>query len=131
MTKIFSRYKLKPIRKILRGQMTKSEAVLWKKIKNDQLGFHFRRQHSIHNYVVDFYCPKLKLAIEIDGCTHDDEKVGENDIERQKYLECFGIRVVRFNSQDILKHLSGVLETLYSACEIAQKLSSSFQEEVA
>jgi len=131
MTKIFSKYKLKPIRRILRGQMTKSEAVLWKKIKNDQLGFHFRRQHSIHNYVVDFYCPKLKLTIEIDGCTHEDEKIGENDIKRQRYLESIDIKVIRYNSNDVLKHLKEVLESIYNYCEETAKLSSSFQEEVS
>ena len=86
MTKIYNKRKFQEFRSELRGRMTKSEAILWKYIKNDRLKFRFRRQHGIGNYIVDFYCPKLKLAIEVDGLTHAEEEVFEKD-QRKKFIK--------------------------------------------
>ena len=102
--------------------MTKSETVLWKHLKGKQVGFKFRRQFGIGPYIIDFYCPALRFAIEVDGLTHAFEKVYEKDIERQKYLEYLGIIVKRYSSQDIFYKLDQILEDIYQTCS---KLTSS------
>ena len=117
MTKIFNRYNSKPIRRKLRGEMTKGEVLLWKHIKGEQLGCQFRRQYSIGNYIVDFFCPKLKLIVEIDGFTHYDEKIFENDLKRQKYLEELGLTVKRYNSERVFDEMREVLDDLWRACD--------------
>ena len=93
--------------------MTKSEMIFWSRIRNDQLGVRFRRQYGIGRYIVDFYCPQLKLAIEIDGLTHGDEKVFEKDVRRQKYLENFGIIIRRYNSGDVIKKIDDITFDLF------------------
>lgn len=121
MTKVFNKYKNKPIRKILRRQLTKGEAVLWKHLQHDQLGYRFRRQFGIGKYIADFYCPKLKLVIEVDGYSHLDEKVFANDQTRQKYLESLGVTVIRYTSEEILNNLSQVAEQIYLICQTLKK----------
>lgn len=101
--------------------MNKSEIILWSKIKNDRLGYRFRRQYGIGNYIVDFYCPKLKLVIEVDGVTHLDELVCDNDVVRQKYLESLGLKVIRFTSAEILLNIQEVLKTLFIICKQREK----------
>lgn len=121
MTKIYARKDRKPIRHKLRKNMTKSETVFWKYIKGKNLGYLFRRQHSIGKYIVDFYCPFLKLIIEVDGITHLDEDIYENDIIRQKYLENLGLKVLRFSSEEILLNLHPLLENLFTFCQEREK----------
>ena len=79
--------------------------------------YKFRRQFSIGNFILDFYCVKLKLAIEVDGMTHYNEIVFEKDCNRQKYLESLGIKVIRFNSQDVFKQIKQVEEQIYLLCQ--------------
>jgi len=87
MTKLYNQKKQTPLRKILRENMPKAEILLWGKLKNKQLlGFNFRRQFSIGRYVIDFYCPQLRLAIEIDGETHLTDHSRNYDEQRQKSL---------------------------------------------
>lgn len=76
----------------------------------------FRRQQGIGNYVVDFYCPELKIVAEVDGLTHLEEVVFEKDKIRQKYLENLGLKVVRYDSQDIFYKINNILEDLYNIC---------------
>ena len=94
--------------------MTNAEVLLWSELKNRQLkGVKFRRQQGIGPYVIDFYCPKFKLAIELDGSSHfDDEKIYKYDQKRQKYIESFGIKFLRFTNQDIYKNLTLVLHEI-------------------
>jgi very-short-patch-repair endonuclease len=100
---------LKNFRKELRKRLTPSEARLWAHIKNSQLGYKFRRQHSIKKYILDFYCTQKKLAIELDGSPHDTEQGFVKDKERTEYLQSQGIKVIRFENKDIIKNLEGVL----------------------
>lgn len=97
--------------------MPKGEVILWKKLKGGQMGYKFRRQHSIGGYVVDFYCPELHLAIEVDGRTHDYHDQIIYDKERQKYIEALGIKVLRFYSEEIFKNLNNVIERIYCFCK--------------
>ena len=116
-TKFYNKPDLKEIRRKLRREMPKGEKLLWSKLRRNNLEYRFRRQFGIHNYVLDFYCVKLKLAIEIDGISHADTKIFEKDCERQKYLESLGIKFLRFNSNDIFNNLKQVVEGIYYKCK--------------
>ena len=105
--------KLKDLARKLRREMTMCEAILWKELKGKQmLGFDFDRQRPIDNYIVDFYCKDLMLAIEVDGITHYDETGVERDDIRQKRLEALGVRFLRFDDDDIKTNINGVLEII-------------------
>ncbi|HPI67191.1 MAG TPA: DUF559 domain-containing protein [bacterium] len=113
---LFNQKYQKERRKLLRRSMPKGEAVLWSKIKNNQLGYKFRRQQGIDKYVVDFYCPELKLILEIDGGTHQLNGAFIYDEQRQKYLESKGLIVKRYSNDFILNTLNAVLDDLYAFC---------------
>ena len=110
MPKIHNLTRLKPVRENLRATMTPAEIALWKQLQDSQLqGRKFRRQHSIGNYVVDFYCPVEKLAIELDGSPHDTEQGFQRDAQRGVWLGTVGVRVLRFENRDVLNNMEGVL----------------------
>jgi very-short-patch-repair endonuclease len=91
--------KLKELAKQLRQNMTFSEVKLWNEIKNGQvMGYDFDRQRPIGNYIVDFFCKDLQLAIEVDGITHLDEKVIAKDVVRQEDIESYGVSFLRFDA---------------------------------
>ena len=90
---------LKELAKRLRQNMTFSEVKLWNELKNGQLmGYDFDRQRPIGNYIVDFFCKDLQLAIEVDGVTHLDEKVIAKDFVRQEEIESYGVSFLRFDA---------------------------------
>ncbi|MDB5014900.1 MAG: hypothetical protein JWQ25_3102 [Daejeonella sp.] len=96
---------LKDTRRNLRNNLTAAEATLWSLIKNSQLkGRKFRRQHSIENYVVDFYCPPEKLIIEVDGSVHYNLGVANADYDRDLKLESLGFKVLRTENDLIYRH---------------------------
>jgi very-short-patch-repair endonuclease len=91
--------------------MTLAEVLLWNELKRKQrLGYDFHRQKPIDAYVVDFFCPKLLLAIEIDGASHEGRQ--EEDIQRQKEIERYGISFLRFSDNEVKENLSGILECI-------------------
>lgn len=93
--------------------MTRAELILWSKLKGRQFhGFKFRRQQGIGPFIVDFYCPELKLAIEIDGDTHFEPGAEERDRTREKKIERHGVQFLRFMNVDIYYELYAVLETI-------------------
>ena len=103
----------KEYRRLLRHDMTPSERMLWKHISDKQLdGWRFRRQHGFGPYVLDFYCPVLKLCIEVDGELHQRTDVFEKDTERTSFLESNGIKVIRFTNDEIENDISDVLERI-------------------
>jgi very-short-patch-repair endonuclease len=103
--------KLKELAKHLRKSSTLSEVLLWRYLKRKQLlGYDFDRQKPIDNYIVDFFCNELMLAIEIDGRTHNYKS--EEDRKRQTKLESLGVRFLRFNDLDIKKNMNGVLNVI-------------------
>jgi len=102
---------LKPFARKLRRGNVLSETLLWDKLKNKQLfGYKFLRQKPIENFIVDFYCKELMLAIEIDGSSHNDKM--EQDSERQMKIESLGIKFLRFQDKDIRKKMNDVLLTI-------------------
>ena len=102
--------KLKIFRKDLRNNLTPTEAKLWKVLQNKNLeGRKFRRQHSVGNYILDFYCPAEKLAVELDGEVHFSDTARAFDRERTLFLENCGIRVLRFENKLVFEDLEWVL----------------------
>jgi len=105
--------KLKHLAKALRKNMTLSEVLLWQELKGKQvMGYDFDRQRPINNYIVDFYCKELQLAIEIDGDSHGYEEVIHNDEKRQIKLELLGVKFLRFDDMDIKTDLGDVIEEI-------------------
>ena len=105
---------IKQISRVLRKNMTKEEIILWSRIKGKQIKeVQFYRQRPIGNYIADFYCPKVKLIIEVDGSQHYEEEGIEKDKIRDEYFESLGLKVLRFTNLDVLKNINGVLEKIY------------------
>ena len=98
-TDIHSLPELKTFRTELRSRLTPAEASFWNLVKNSRLdGRKFRRQHSVGNYILDFYCPSERLGVELDGQVHFNEVAAEYDRERKLFLLSFGIFVIRFEN---------------------------------
>lgn len=97
--------------RLLRKQMTLQEQKLWKKLRRGKiLGKHFRRQHPYGIYILDFYCDEIKLAIEADGEIH--QLTEDHDLERTRYLEETGIKVIRFRNEQIETEIDEVIRLI-------------------
>ena len=99
----------------LRKDMTPAEKELWKNLRNRQLdGAQFRKQHAVGTYVLDFFCAKSKLVIEVDGDSHAEQV--EYDAERTRWLnEEKHYRVIRFTNREVFRNIEGVLEVIRAA----------------
>src|SRR4030067_3810611 len=102
MTKLYNKKSEQEKRRQLRNNMTYCEKIVWMYLRKKQFGYRFLRQYSVDKYVVDFYCPKLKLAVEIDGDVHDIPEQKEHDEKRQAKLERFGSTFVRITNEELL-----------------------------
>jgi very-short-patch-repair endonuclease len=107
-----NRSDLKARRRELRGSLTIAEARLWSCLRCSRLGWKFRRQHSIGPFIVDFYCPSARLAIELDGAAHDSAPASSYDDSRSEYLRGKNVRVIRFVNDDVKQNLEGVLHVI-------------------
>jgi very-short-patch-repair endonuclease len=96
----------------LRNNMTPAEKILWQELRGNKLGVHFRRQQIIAGFIVDFYCHKAGLVIELDGDVHDEEMQKESDAMRDRALNELGLKTVRFRNEEILRGLSQVVQRL-------------------
>ncbi len=97
--------------RLLRRDMTPAERVLWRALRRRQFdGLYFRRQYPLGTYIVDFCCAAARLVVEVDGGIHAER--AEYDQARSRQLETFGYRVLRFASDDVLKHLPTVVERI-------------------
>jgi very-short-patch-repair endonuclease len=99
----------------LRKESTPAEVKLWSRIRNDQLGVTFRRQHAVGNYIPDFCSPKAKLIIELDGSQHLEQQ--EYDEERTKYLERQGYKVLRFWNNEVMNDIDVVIRAIIQAMD--------------
>ena len=112
-SKIFNPKRTNEKRRYLRNNMTNAKIKLWSAIMNRQFcGAKFRRQHGIGNYIVDFYCPELNLAIEIDGDSHYSKSGKQHDKVRDQFLNSHEIEVYRFTNGQVFKNLDGILKVL-------------------
>ncbi|MFA7298546.1 MAG: endonuclease domain-containing protein [Candidatus Absconditabacterales bacterium] len=110
---------LKKYSQINRKISTKSEGLFWNTIlKGDRTGYRFLRQKPIEGYILDFYCPKLKLCIEIDGESHEGK--GEYDEQRDQIVQLLGIKIIRYHEKDVLKKLEAV--SIHINAEIEERV---------
>jgi len=116
--------KLKEISRQLRENMTDAERHLWAKIRMKQVnGYQFYRQKPIGDYIVDFFCPKAKLVIELDGSHHLVGETMEYDRIRDDYLSSVGLRVLRFTNTDVLTNIEGVVENIENEIPLSPPFS--------
>ena len=113
MTQIYNKTSEKVKRRRLPNNLTQAQIVLWSKLKNRRVdGYKFRRQYSIYSYVVDFYCPRVKLAVEVDGDSHFMDGASVYDEDRQRRIENLGIEFLRFTNTDVKTNLNEVVKEI-------------------
>lgn len=107
---------LKDRRRELRKNLTPTEKILWLHLRNNRLGPKFKRQYSIGGYILDFYSPKHKLGVELDGEVHNNADAKEYDKVRDKYFVGQGFKVLRFKNSEVEDNLQNVLQKIKSYC---------------
>ena len=101
--------------KELRANMTEAEHRLWYFLRNKQLdGYRFRRQHPVGKHIVDFACVREKLVIEVDGATHGDDMEITYDVQRSKFFESQGWKIIRYGNEEIYKNIDDVQDDIYA-----------------
>lgn len=107
---IFSASRMLYRRRDLRQKATDVEQLLWERLRRKQLGYKFKRQFSIENYVLDFYCPEFKLALEIDGGSHKLRRI--YDEYRTRTLKAYGVIEIRFSNEEVIGNLDKIVENI-------------------
>jgi very-short-patch-repair endonuclease len=103
-------YYIIKLAKDMRDNSTPSEKLLWSRLRKKQLGIKFRQQHPIYRYILDFYCSKKRLAIEIDGEVHDGME--EYDKYRDEFLKSMDITTIRVKSDDVIRDIDGIVKKI-------------------
>lgn len=113
MTSYYNIEELKHLRRALRKQPIPSEILMWSVLRGRKfMNLKFRRQYGLGRYIIDFYCPSLHLAIEVDGESHTWPGAPERDRIRQEWIVKQGVTVVRFLSSEVINNIDGVLQRL-------------------
>lgn len=108
--------------KDLRQRMTPAETILWARLRRTQVvGVAFRRQHPYDPYIFDFYCPTVRLIVEVDGGIHDDPLRQQRDAERDATCRGYGLTILRFRNEQVLFGLDAVLETIATTVETLKR----------
>jgi very-short-patch-repair endonuclease len=116
--------RLKQFSRALRSNMTDAELRLWQRLRNKQLcGVQFYRQKPLLSFIVDFYCPKAKLVIELDGAQHFEPEHQARDKKRDESLAGMGLKVLRFDDMQVLRETDAVLEVIYA--EVMRRLEEN------
>ncbi|MEK7188975.1 MAG: endonuclease domain-containing protein [Patescibacteria group bacterium] len=123
--KLLNQKDTKHRRRELRKEMTKAELVVWSVVRNNQLGHRFRRQHGIGRFIVDFYCPILKLIVEVDGEIHGEGGQPLQDKEREAYLRKFNFRIKRYHNDHVLENPEFIRYDLKKYCDSLKSLKPS------
>ena len=105
----------------MRKEMTVAEVLLWTRLRGDQLGIRFRRQHRVGSYIADFFADAAKLVVEVDGDSHAERE--EYDEKRTYWMSRSGLRVVRFTNDEVLKNLDAVAQSIADWCSSAARPS--------
>ncbi|NGP88686.1 endonuclease domain-containing protein [Aliifodinibius halophilus] len=103
---------LKKLARNLRKNMTHAEVLLWQRIRRKRLGYQFHRQVPILEFIVDFYCHELMLAIEVDGGVHQHPQASTEDLERQQKIESYDIHFLRFDNKEIKQDIDSVVQII-------------------
>lgn len=106
---------LKPLARLLRKNQTEAEKLLWSVLRKKSLGVEFHRQVPILDYIVDFYCHEIGLAIEVDGSIHETQFL--EDSKRAEKIESYGVVFVRFTNEEVLSNLRIVANTIRNEIE--------------
>ncbi|MBI1938618.1 MAG: DUF559 domain-containing protein [Ignavibacteriales bacterium] len=109
---IVNKKAMKERRRQLRANMTYCEKLMWAYLRKKQIKELFLRQYSVDSYVIDFYSPRLKLAVEVDGDIHDLQDQKKYDKDRQEYLENFGIHFIRIKNEELTSHPDKVFQRI-------------------
>ncbi|MEP7235665.1 MAG: endonuclease domain-containing protein [Ignavibacteriota bacterium] len=112
-----NRKTLKVKRRSLRNNPTRAEKEMWHGLRNHRSGYKFRRQQSLGPFIVDFYLPEYKLAVEVDGASHDDAEQKKYDDDRTQYLQCNGIELIRFTDGEVLYSVDLCVEKILARIE--------------
>ena len=122
-TQKYNRPEQKSLRRDLRKGGEAPEAVMWTLLKNRQLdGMRFRRQFGVGPYVLDFYCPEIKLGVELDGASHFmSGNFGRDDVREEYLLREHGIRIIRFENRDLFYNPDGVVKVILSVIQKLKK----------
>ncbi|MEN8613859.1 endonuclease domain-containing protein [Dehalogenimonas sp. THU2] len=115
-------HKLLEISRTLRKHMTDAELRLWSKIRMKQIGYQFYRQKPIGNYIADFYCPRARLVVEVDGGHHYSGDTALHDKARDEYMVRLGLTVIRLSNADVMNNLDGAVQAI---CEHLGKIPLS------
>ena len=111
MAQLYNMSSSKEKRRELGNNPTIEEEMLWNRLRRNAIGFHFRRQFSIGHYIVDFYCPHKKLAVELDGSQHLEDR--EYDTIREQFMGSLGIRTVRFSNLQVRRDANKVVGVIF------------------
>jgi len=122
MPRLHNKKELISFRKQLRNNATQAEKLLWYELRKSQLiGKKFRRQHGIGKYILDFYCPEARLAIELDGSQHEEDNQQEHDEIRTKFLNGLRISVIRFKNTDVIYGRDAVAKRIHEKMRQLEK----------
>lgn len=111
---IFNNKSLKNRRKELRTNQTDAEEKLWLFLKNKEFqGLKFFRQYSVGGYILDFYCPKLRIGVELDGSQHNKKEIKDYDKNRERILQASNIKIIRFWNDEVMRDVEKVLEKIH------------------
>ncbi|GLI56177.1 hypothetical protein PM10SUCC1_16910 [Propionigenium maris DSM 9537] len=111
--KLYDKPSTEEKRRNLKKNQTEAEEMLWNKLRNRQfMGLKFRRQYGVGDYIADFYCPKLKLVIEVDGEIHESIEAREYDRIRDEYFNSLGIKTIRVKNHEVKGDIEGLLTTI-------------------
>ncbi len=105
----------------MRHPQTAAEATLWQHLRNRNFEYKFRRQHPIEKFIIDFYCPAVKLCIEVDGDSHLEPRQQEYDLARTQFLESLGCTMVRFTNDEVRFDVIAVLQSIVTTCKKLDK----------
>jgi len=111
---IYNDPKNKNLRKKLRQDQTEAERKVWNIIRGKKFGYKFFRQYSVGPYILDFFCPVKRLALEIDGCQHNEVRNKIYDSKRTHFLKSKNITVFRFYNNEVLRNIEGVYDKIAS-----------------
>ena len=126
MTRIYNRKAQTPMRRKLRSESPKAERLLWWRLRGRQLdGLKFRRQYGVGEYVIDFFCPNARLAVEVDGESHFAPRAESQDAKRQAFIESSGIRVLRFTNPQVYDGLDAVVDEIW---RVARERVAEFEK---
>jgi len=105
--------------------MPKGEKLLWQHLRNNNIGFRFRRQYGIGIYTADFYCPILRLVIEVDGLSHAGDEAQKCDVRRDSYMRSLGLTIKRYTCGQVWNELDSVKQDIVTTCEQLARVRGS------